>query len=640
MQRPRPEDKDSAGRTRSHSSTPQVDVIVLTADPALLASLREAAGPAQNLLHAESPEAAVDLLVGGHCGIFVIDVALVRANVVELVEKLHSQFPEVLLLAAGRRDEQQAVAGLVGSGRIYRFLHKPISPARAELFLSTASRRYGDLHPHDSRSRLASGVLGKPSSRRYMLLGVILIIAIGAAVWWSSSDDRDTPISRSSVETPATDSVASDELVARADAAYAAGNVLPPTQNNALDSYRAVLRRDSSNEHARQQIERIVTTLERNTRNALTARDVRRARTALAELQQADPNHSRLAEFQAALLTLARQPRPASSPPSATPSTPVATPRTQSTTASPTPNVDLARAFLAANQLIDPPDASALNSLRAARSAGEDESAIQIAVTDLGTRLLDRASAALDANDLANAKAAYEAANQIDREFEAALPDLEPVAMRLREVEAALQRSTLAPLLERAIRLRQSGRLIEPAGDNAVEALQAAMQANAAASDVKAEQERLSFALLENTRTALAAGDIDRADVLTTRAEEILPGLPQTRALRERIGAARAQREEATTVLQAASLPRTREVPAVYPREALLSSIEGWVDLEFTISTEGVPSDIRVKASSPARMFDIAAIQALRQWRFEPIVRDGAPRARRAVLRMEFKLKG
>jgi protein TonB len=155
---------------------------------------------------------------------------------------------------------------------------------------------------------------------------------------------------------------------------------------------------------------------------------------------------------------------------------------------------------------------------------------------------------------------------------------------------------------------------------------------------VREEQRQLSFALLENARTALATGDIDRADVFATRTEEVLPGLPHTRALREQIGAARLQRDE-STVLQAAGLPRTKQVPAVYPREALLNGIEGWVDLEFTISPEGIPTEISVKASKPPRIFDTAAMQALRQWRFEPILRNGEPRARRAALRMQFKLE-
>ncbi|HVF18508.1 MAG TPA: energy transducer TonB, partial [Steroidobacteraceae bacterium] len=247
---------------------------------------------------------------------------------------------------------------------------------------------------------------------------------------------------------------------------------------------------------------------------------------------------------------------------------------------------------------------------------------------------------ALNAADLAEARRSYDAAANLDREFETSLPDLNVVAARLKELEGATTRTKIADeRLARVTKLRTSGQLIEPAGDNAYEALKQILDDRITSPEVRSEQQRVSFALLENVRTALAAGDVDRADVLSTRAEEIQPGLPQTRALREQIGAARADRNDQTAIVQAASLQRRREVPAIYPREALLSNIEGWVDLEFVISTDGVPADIKVRAAKPLRVFETAATQALRQWRFEPIVRNGTPQARRATLRMEFKLQ-
>lgn len=391
MQWPRPERKDSGTYLRSPASTPQVDVIALTKDRALLATLREAANPALNLLHAETAEAAVDLLVGGHCGIFIVDIGVAGHNAVELIGNLQRQFPEVLLLATGRRDEQQAVVSLVGSGHIYRFLHKPVSPARAELFLSTAARRYGELHPHDARSRLAAGAgpLMAPRHRTYALIAVALI-AIGALGGWIANRDR--------------------EVVPSADA---------------------------NDEQARADVERIVAALEQDTREALAARDAPRARIALATLQQTDPNHPQLDELQAALLSLARQA-------SATPARPArlrtaTAPAARAPTTPQTPNIGVARAFLATGQLTEPPDSSTLSALRNAREAGEDEGAIQIVATALGMRLLDRALDFLDANDTMNAKAAYETAASVEREFETALPDIELVASRIRDAESAAE---------------------------------------------------------------------------------------------------------------------------------------------------------------------------------------------------------
>jgi protein TonB len=553
--RPRPEGSDGAARTRSQSSLPSVDVIVLTADPALLATLREAAGPAHEIFHADSPEAAVELLIGGRCGLFIVDVGLVRSRAVDLIDNLKAQFPEVLLLAAGRRDEQHAVASLVGDGRIYRFLHKPVSPARAELFLSAATRRYGELHPHDARAHLASDSPAMPRNRKTVLLAAAIALLIAIAAAWLTAADRAERGGDSRAASSAS-ALAVSQLMTRADAALAQGNVAPPAADNALDLYRAALRIDANNEHARQAIEGIIATLERNMNDALAARDAPRARNAFTTLQRAAPDHPRLDELEAALFALARQASAA---------------------------------------------ASKQESKRAPR---------QIAPAPASAPTV-----------------------------EATPPSTDPAPEPPPEAAPTVERAALNELLERAIRLRQQGQLIEPQGDNAVEALQAALTADPSSAEVNRERQRLSITLLDNTRTALVAGEIDRADVLATRAEEVLPGLPQAKALREQIGAARMQRQEAASVLQAATLRRTREVPAVYPREARLSSTEGWVDLEFMISADGMPSDIVVKASEPRRVFDAAAIQALRQWRFAPIAHEGAPRARRALLRMEFKLE-
>jgi TonB family protein len=595
----------------------------------LLATLREASQPIHNLLHAETPESAVDLLIGGHCGILIIDLAVARDAPVELIEKLHAQFPEVLLLATGRRNEQQQVTGLVGSGRIYRFLHKPVSPARAEAFLNAATRRYSESHPRHGRTQASAAAFANSPRRTYGLIGAALTIALAGGWWWSSTlrDPASPPMSEASPEREL------DELLARADAARAAGTLTMESGEGAIELYRAALAIDAENERAHRGIADIVVLSERNMREALAARDAPRAREAFAALQKAEPGHPQLNELQTALLTLSRGTSQTAA--RSTSERPVA-PATPARAA--TPNLDLARAFINANQLADPPDASALGALRAARDANEDESRLQIAATDLGTRLIHRALAALEAGDIDTARSDYSAAAVVDLEFETALPDIELVARKIHEAEIARDAAALAELVARASLLRRQDRLTGPDDDNAMQVLQAAIAMNADADIVKEERQRLASALLENTRTTLAAGDIDRADVLATRAEEVWPGLPQTRALREQIGAARSQRD-ASTVLQATTLPRTKQVPAAYPREALLGAIEGWVDLEFTISPEGVPTQIGVKASHPPRTFDASAIQALRQWRFEPIVRDGEPQARRAALRMEFKLK-
>lgn len=75
-----------------------------------------------------------------------------------------------------------------------------------------------------------------------------------------------------------------------------------------------------------------------------------------------------------------------------------------------------------------------------------------------------------------------------------------------------------------------------------------------------------------------------------------------------------------------------------WPREALLSGIEGWVLVEFTITEDGGVEDPDVLESEPRRMFDRNAIRAILKWKFKPRIIDGKPVRRRATQRIDFEL--
>ena len=63
----------------------------------------------------------------------------------------------------------------------------------------------------------------------------------------------------------------------------------------------------------------------------------------------------------------------------------------------------------------------------------------------------------------------------------------------------------------------------------------------------------------------------------------------------------------------------------LYPEAARADGIEGWVKLEYDISIDGRVENLRVLESSPAGVFDAAAMAAVAQWRYRAAVIDGAP---------------
>ncbi len=76
----------------------------------------------------------------------------------------------------------------------------------------------------------------------------------------------------------------------------------------------------------------------------------------------------------------------------------------------------------------------------------------------------------------------------------------------------------------------------------------------------------------------------------------------------------------------------------MYPREAAVSSIEGWVKVEFTITEVGTVRDPQVVDADPARIFNREAIRAILKWKFKPRVVDGVAVERRATQIIEFSL--
>lgn len=92
-------------------------------------------------------------------------------------------------------------------------------------------------------------------------------------------------------------------------------------------------------------------------------------------------------------------------------------------------------------------------------------------------------------------------------------------------------------------------------------------------------------------------------------------------------------------VMMADDLIPLSMLPPQYPPSARARSVEGWVDLVFTVDERGMVSDAQVIESEPAEVFDRAAIDAALRWRFRPVVKDGEAVSVLGELRMNFTLE-
>lgn len=79
----------------------------------------------------------------------------------------------------------------------------------------------------------------------------------------------------------------------------------------------------------------------------------------------------------------------------------------------------------------------------------------------------------------------------------------------------------------------------------------------------------------------------------------------------------------------------------VYPSAAKAEGIEGTVVVRYGISADGRVVNARVESASPEGLFEEAALDAVRTWRYNPAIRDGRPVAVDNVLStVRFQLQG
>jgi protein TonB len=76
----------------------------------------------------------------------------------------------------------------------------------------------------------------------------------------------------------------------------------------------------------------------------------------------------------------------------------------------------------------------------------------------------------------------------------------------------------------------------------------------------------------------------------------------------------------------------------MYPRDAALRGLEGWVKVEFTITEVGTVKNPRVLDADPPRIFNREALRAILKWKFKPRVIDGVAVERQATQVIDFSL--
>jgi len=415
-----------------------------------------------------------------------------------------------------------------------------------------------------------------------------------------------------------------DEQLAQAEAALQRGELASPPGRNAVELFRGALSLDPSNTLAKAGLVRVADRLLSAAERAITAGSVEDAKKMVAVAETLTPATARGAflmmqierEHERAALTRAKDSD------------------AQDKLEKGATYQRLAQARLASGALIEPSEDNARFYVDAARQLlPDDEPSLRETVRGLQKALLDRASTAATAGNateterwLANADSAG-----------AGRQDMAAIRRSLHDTVNNARAGKVMALAQSFTAALSANRLLQPAGDNAKAHLLALINLDPGNPAVASARQALGNAYLNEVRGAMSRGDFAAADTWLNEARTIGFSGENLKTAETTLATARANAAQSASVVGEKSLQRLEYVPPKFPTSTRNRGGGGWVEMEFTVRTDGSTSDIVVTNSNPRRTFDASAVTAVSQWRYKPVMsKDGKPIEQRVAVRIRF----
>ncbi len=609
-----------------------VELVVLTGDEAFLQTLRDAVGGARRLWHVPSADKVSDLLVAGGVGIVVLDVDALYEPAGIFVGQIKHQFPDLVVVVAGHRDAENSLAALISAGIVYRFIHKPVSPARAKLFAEAAVKKY-----EVQRRRAAA----TPPVRTASRTGQVWLIGGGAgvlgfaliAIWAIRGGQSEAPARRAANTPPVGGntgvSQAQVSLLSRAAAALTANHLTDPPGSSALELYLQANARDPADPAARAGLVEVRERLLARAENALLEERLDEAAAAIETARKSGVEGGRIAFLSAQLTKSRSQVKNAQASArlkSDADSQPVQPDRV-------TPLLDQAVQRMNDGRLMDPERDSAKFYVTAALGIDSANAAALKVKGALAAALLTQAHSAIDRRDFPRAGAWIEGAEGI-----AAPANIDSARTLLTNARHLADADAWEALLRNADERLRQDRLIEPANDNAKYYLETLRRLDPNNAGLAPAIQDLGGRLVAKARRTLDLQQFPAAESWLDAAAEIGFVSAESSAVRHDLDAAVAKQTSLTDIVPAGQLSVLKTVQPNYPPKAQRNKTEGWVELDFVVGEAGQVRDIGVHGANNPGVFEDAAIEAVGQWRYKPVVRDGKPVAVHTRVRIRFTL--
>jgi TonB family protein len=148
-------------------------------------------------------------------------------------------------------------------------------------------------------------------------------------------------------------------------------------------------------------------------------------------------------------------------------------------------------------------------------------------------------------------------------------------------------------------------------------------------------RDALSGELLSRATQALEALDTEGAGIWIDEAESIGADPSLVRLARSHMVDQQVALESAKP-LPASALKMVTYVAPTFPQRALERGLQGWVDVEFTVRSDGTTTGISVANASHETLFRREAEAAVAQWKFEPRMFMNRAIEQRSYTRIRF----
>ena len=605
-------------------------ILLLSASTEIIDSVHSILDSDFEVIGAKNLSQSFEILDSKKPTIAILDFAAATSLNGDIVAQLKKHKPELVTLLICPRDKRDQLLESNLSNQTYRVLFATLSPGQTRLAVAAAlkhAKAKASEMPKASKEKKPNkkttvpkksmpSSTGNPSSSKLKLIvaGVIVLALVGMAWMFLTGDKpggKTSPPETVKVgKSPA--QIEAENLVLTAKSSLDEGILFPPQENNALDTYTKVLQLDPNNFAAKKALLGL-------SQSALGDMDLHIQNGSLAE-SQASINFAReLGKNKPAFLELIEN----------------------SLTKKKSVLIENIEELLGSGDISG---AAILVGIANTLFAGDEK------LTTLNSSILEQQNTLDQAAEINKLLIQSREAINANRLLSPTRNNAQYFINRLETLDS--ENTGLVSLkrnLSNSLLLEARSSALDNDFPNAKRYVDSAANLGASPAAVTSERQRIVSLETQLQEQQLADELAER-----TLAEEQLVAeterLAQEQADAQAATAAKLEQEKQAENLRLSTVPvdvplsqlnTSKRVAPKYPTRYLSRGFEGSAEIGFTLSREGVLSDVKVISTTPesANSFGKAALTAVQQWEFEPYIdEDGNARITTSQVRIVFKL--